>query len=293
MAILVLNTTYADDIQLVKTINLGYTPNQVKIWDHELYVGRGYEGISVYNITDGSDPVLLDSYQPDFSIDRFDVDDRFIYTVGSYSGIGVINRTDPSSLNNISYIEKTAILEDVQVAGEQLFVANRLSGIESYSIMDNGSVEYQSTFSFTQVRDLDLIDDNLVAVDAYSVSIYEIGTASLVETATASIDSILSNLQITTQVFDPESVHIDNNTIYVSQGYNGIGIYTVGVESPTSSTTSTMSNTTSDTATSTSSTTSTESDNGEDSSAGIIPVSLFGIIGAMITLPIIVKYRRN
>jgi hypothetical protein len=286
-AALILNTTSMKEIKAITFLSTISTPNQLEIIDQELYLVK-YSGISVYNITEGTDPVLLQNYSSDHSIDRFDIEGNYIYAIGNYDGIEVINRTDPSSLQNTSFFKKSAMLMDLQVLGDQLFVADRTNGLHLYSILDNRSLQYQTTFDHRQIRDLDVIGDDLVAVDDFNVSVYHIGDGSLTMLASQEIDNIDTEIQFTTQIYDPESVHVDGETIYVTQGYNGIAIYST--DSSASTFTSSESSSSS-TATTPSNTASTAPDRSNETPS--LPIPVLGILTSLLMMPILRKFKRS
>lgn len=116
-------------------INSG-NPCMSVIDDNFAFIGAGWEGLYVFDITNSQAPQLVGQFDTPNWITGMELVDNYLYLSLGESGLMALDVSDPSRPLLMDKVELTGFLSDISVSGNVLFVIYRVS--EDYVVLESG-----------------------------------------------------------------------------------------------------------------------------------------------------------
>ncbi len=212
------------DFTLVGTYNT-YHANDVAIQGNIAYVAAGADGLVVLDVSDPTNPILLDRIWQGATIDytTVDVQGQFAYVTNwgsSNKGLNCFDISDPSNVVFRDYVGFTYPY-DVTVAGDVAYVADGLWGLYLMNI--------SNPYNLVYIDDIDMME-NATALMVQGHFAYVVGGGSIAgEFGQHNYNLNGFNLQFTDglQWTDAEDIAVSGDFAVIANGLSGLNFVNI------------------------------------------------------------------
>jgi hypothetical protein len=193
------------------------TAERMLFQDDRLYVGDGFDGLFIYDVTVPDDPQLLGRYDPPAYTRGVAVSGDYAFLTSGAIGLVIADISNPAAPQHVATVPLADFAWDVKVQGDYAYVADFAGGLRIIDVSDP-VLAAEIGFYDTNIRATALqVEGNLVYVvdSLVGLQIFDVATPAspvLIKTASASY---------------PYGLVKQDQYLYVADGYAGLRVFDV------------------------------------------------------------------
>ncbi len=135
--------------------------------DNYLYVASGRRGLTIVDVTDVFNPVVVGLCNTlDYALSLF-IQDDYAYIADRYAGMQVINIADPYNPYIVGSYNYTDQVVNIFVSGTKAYLANSYGGLMILNVFNPAAPIFITRYNYYDVTDVIVIDTIAYVVDSY------------------------------------------------------------------------------------------------------------------------------
>ncbi|MHA1188466.1 MAG: LVIVD repeat-containing protein [Candidatus Heimdallarchaeota archaeon] len=212
------------NIEKLSTISTGGAPFDVQVIGNLAYLSDYYDGLSIFDVSNASDPVLLDTY-PLNQAHYFHVVGDFAFVACWNYGVRIINISNPTNMSEVGSYNDGSEVACISIDNNVAVVTKPAGGVLFLNVSEPTNPQKLSQYNTTGYLNVCTIRDNIayIANWNYSDSIVE-----FINITNPSDPVFIGQYEGLAETYD---FHFNGNIMSLAN-YNS-GIHFVNISDPT------------------------------------------------------------
>lgn len=202
----------------------GNAPFDVQLSDNLALVSDYYGGLSVFDVSNASDPILLDNH-PLSLAHYFHIDEEYAYVACWNFGLRIINYSDPTNLTEVGSYNDGVEVGATFVSNDVAIVSKTDGGVLLLNVSDPTNPQKISQYNATGIPNVCTIRDNIAFVAYWGSSSSKIIFLNITNPITP---VFIGQYNDTMNTFD---FHLKNDLLIIANEFTGV--YFVNISSLT------------------------------------------------------------